>query len=584
MPRYILLLVIIAFTFSCSERKSPNVILILTDDQGWGDFGFVGNPDVKTPYIDQLAENGTHLTNFYVSAVCSPTRAEILTGRYAVRGGVYSTSAGGERLDLDETTIAEVFKSNGYSTAAYGKWHNGMQYPYHPNARGFDDFYGFCSGHWGNYFSPMLERNGQITKGDGYLPDDLTNKGIEFINENRDKPFFLYLPFNTPHSPMQVEEDAWKKWRDLELSSENDFRHKENIIHTRAAYAMIENIDQNVGRIVKHLDENNLLESTIILFLTDNGPNGWRWNGNLKGIKGSVDEGGLKTPLLIQWTGVIEANKQISQLASGLDILPTLVEMANLQYEFTKELDGISLYPFLIGRKENQERTIINYWREKTSVRNNRFRLSHDGELFDIQNDPKQYIDVSDTYPKEFENMMKEKEKWRANVLNELPKKDQRLFPVGHRDFRYTQLPARDASFSGSIERSNRWPNCSFLTNWISTEDSIFWEIDVLESGDFEVDIYYTIKSDNVGSVIQLSGGLNSKVEKSIDQPHDPDLFGDEYDRVPRGESLVKDFKKEFMGRITLVKGQQQLVLKTAELIENRSIDFRLLDLKRIDN
>jgi len=142
--------------------EHPNVIIILSDDQGWGDLGLQGNTNINTPNIDALSATGATLNNFYVCAVCSPTRAELLTGRYHFRGGVYSTGGGGERLDLDETTIAELFQKAGYSTAAYGKWHNGMQYPYHPNGRGFSDYYGFCSGHWGNYHSPMLEHNGRF--------------------------------------------------------------------------------------------------------------------------------------------------------------------------------------------------------------------------------------------------------------------------------------------------------------------------------------------------------------------------------------------------------------------------------------
>ena len=185
-----------------SQRTNkPNIVIILTDDQGWGDLGITGNTNLATPNIDAIAKNGVMFDHFYASPVCSPTRAELLTGRYFPRLGVYSTSSGGERLNLNETTIAEVFKEAGYATAAYGKWHNGMQPPYHPNARGFDDFYGFCSGHWGNYHSPMLEHNGEIVQGEGFIIDDLTNQGLDFINRNKERPFFLYLPYNTPHSP-----------------------------------------------------------------------------------------------------------------------------------------------------------------------------------------------------------------------------------------------------------------------------------------------------------------------------------------------------------------------------------------------
>ena len=201
------LFVFLCFAVGNLFAQQPNVVIILTDDQGWGDLSMQGNTNLQTPNIDRLAKEGVTFEHFYVSPVCSPTRAEILTGRYSVRSGVYSTSMGGERIDLDEILMPEIFKKAGYETAAYGKWHNGMQPPYHPNARGFDDYYGFASGHWGNYFSPMLEHNGQTVKGEGFLPDDLTDHAIDFVRKNRKKPFFLYLPLNTPHSPMQVPDE-----------------------------------------------------------------------------------------------------------------------------------------------------------------------------------------------------------------------------------------------------------------------------------------------------------------------------------------------------------------------------------------
>jgi arylsulfatase A-like enzyme len=224
----IICIFILGFLINCqsvTENESrPNIILILTDDQGWGDLSINGNQDLLTPNIDQLAFDGVRFDRFYVSPVCSPTRAEILTGRHHVRTGVYDVSKGGERIDLDEELISEVFKNNGYKTAAYGKWHNGMQAPYHPNTRGFDDFYGFCSGHWGNYFNPLLEHNGELVRGEGFIIDDFTNRGLEFIEYNKENPFFLYLPFNTPHSPMQVPDKFWKKFEAKSLIQSGDSR------------------------------------------------------------------------------------------------------------------------------------------------------------------------------------------------------------------------------------------------------------------------------------------------------------------------------------------------------------------------
>ena len=375
------------FIWSCQIQKNnpPNVILIISDDQGWGDLSLNGNLDLTTPNIDRLGETGVQFDRFYVSPVCSPTRAEILTGRHHVRGGVFSTSRGGERLDIDEETMAEVFKTAGYQTAAYGKWHNGMQAPFHPNSRGFDDFYGFCSGHWGNYFNPLLEHNGNMVRGNGFIIDDLTQHGIDFIEKNKNQPFFLYLPYNTPHSPMQVPDRFWKKYKDKKLSqigSEGPPKNQNQIDHTRAALAMCENIDWNVGRIIEHLKNSDLLEKTIVIYLSDNGPNGNRWNGNMKGRKGSTDEGGVRSPMIINWSGKIPKGKIINQIASGIDLLPTLKDLTGIKSQPKKPMDGISLQPLIMEKNPSWEnRNIYNYWRGKLSLRNQNYRLDYQGQL-----------------------------------------------------------------------------------------------------------------------------------------------------------------------------------------------------------
>jgi len=222
MSRFLLAL---ALCVAVEAAPRPNVLVILTDDQGWGDLSLHGNTNLSTPNLDRLAREGAQFEQFYVCPVCSPTRAEFLTGRYHPRGGVYSTSAGGERLDLDERTIADVFRAAGYATGAFGKWHNGMQYPYHPNGRGFAEYYGFCSGHWAHYFSPMLEHNGEIVKGEGFVVDDFTDKAMAFMERSKaaGEPFFAYLPYNTPHSPMQVPDEFWDKFSNKELA----MRHRE---------------------------------------------------------------------------------------------------------------------------------------------------------------------------------------------------------------------------------------------------------------------------------------------------------------------------------------------------------------------
>ncbi len=568
---------------SIDKERRPNIVLIVTDDQGWGDLSRNGNKNLQTPNVDALAAQGVSFENFYVQPVCSPTRAELLTGRYFLRTGVYETSAGGERINTDETTLADLLKREGYRTAAYGKWHSGMQPPYHPNSRGFDDFYGFASGHWGNYFSPMLEHNGRLVKGKGFLPDDLTDKGLAFIEKHQEDPFFLYLPYNTPHSPMQVPDEYWNRFKDVDLESTYEGEEEEDINFTKAALAMVENIDTNVGRITNKLKELALEENTIVVFLSDNGPNGWRYNGGMRGKKGATDEGGVRSPFFIQWKGVIPAGKSVSQIASSIDLLPTLSELVSLDPKTNKPIDGKSLHPLINGTAKNwPPRLLFNHWNGKTSVRSQQYRLDHENRLYHIFKERGQQTDVSEHVPKMTDSLKRAKTAWLASMNPLSAESDTRAFTLGHPEATYTQLPARDGIPYGNIKRSNRWPNDSYFTHWKSIKDSISWDIEVLEKGNFEVTLYYACKAENAGVGLMLTHG-KSMLGTRLREAHDPPLIGAENDRVPRGESYVKAFKAFHMGTIPLNKGRHPMTLKALAFSGKEAIEVRLLQFKRVD-
>ena len=568
---------------ACFASTKPNVVVILTDDQGWGDLSLNGNSDLSTPNIDSLASDGARFERFFVCPVCSPTRAEFLTGRYHVRGGVYSTSAGGERLNLDEITIADTFKSAGYTTGAFGKWHNGMQYPYHPNGRGFDEFYGFCSGHWGDYFSPPFDLNGKIVKGNGFCIDDFTDKAINFIESSNKSeiPFFAYLPYNTPHSPMQVPDKWWNKFKKKEIKRRNRDPRREDIDHIRCALAMCENIDWNVGRILNKIDELKISKNTIVIFFHDNGPNGVRWNNGMKGRKGSTDEGGVRSPLLVRWPDHISRGIRINQIASAMDLLPTLADFAKIPIISKNRLDGKSLKPLLFEQQTPwKERTLINYWKGKVSARTQSYRLDNFGRLYDMNNDPGQQVDISKLSPKLTKKLLDQVEDWKKNVLSELGK-DERSFIIGHPNYRWTQIPARDGTPKGAIKRSGRFPNCSYFSNWKNTKDKITWDCEVGASGIYEVSIHYALEEENKGTVIRLSHN-NSKIEYKFIKSHEVPVRGQENDRVKRRESYVKDFKEIKIGKINLTKGKGELALQALEIPGNESIEFRLLMLEKV--
>ncbi len=561
-------------------EERPNVLVILTDDQGWGDISLNGNTNISTPNIDAIGRDGARFDRFYVCPVCSPTRAEFLTGRYHPRGGVYSTSTGGERLDLDERTIAQLFKAAGYRTAAFGKWHNGSQYPYHPNARGFDEYYGFTSGHWGDYFSAPLEHNGRPVQGKGFIIDDLTDHAIRFVEENHDRPFFMYLPLNTPHSPMQVPDPYWERFRDRELQLRGG--PKEDVNFTRAALAMVENVDWNVGRLMARLKELKLEQNTIVLFFCDNGPNSDRWNGGMKGRKGSTDEGGVRSPLLVRWPAVIKSGRLVTQITGAIDLLPTLTDLCNVPVVGTKQLDGRSVKGLLTGETPAlPERTLFSTWSGKVSARTQQFRLDDRGQLYDMLTDPEQTTNVADKFPSVAAEMKSQVAEFRSSVLAEL-EPDNRPFPIGHNDYFITSLPARDGRGHGKVERSARAPNCSYFTKWSSTEDRITWDVEVLNEGDYSVEILYACPREDLGSEFELRFGHDVLLGKVTDS-HNPPARGNEHDRVPRdSESLVKDFKAWDVGTIHLSQGTGQLTLQATKVAGKQVMEVRGLILHRV--
>jgi len=566
-----------ARSFAAEKAAKPNVVIILADDQGWGDLGINGNTNLRTPHIDSLARQGALLERFYVCPVCAPTRAEFLTGRYHSRGGVRGVSTGQERLNTDERTLAETFKAAGYATGAFGKWHNGSQWPYHPNARGFEEYYGFTSGHWGEYFDPPLEHNGEFVRGRGFIADDLTEHALAFIKQNQARPFLCYLPFNTPHSPFCVPDEYWDRFKDKPIALRGGDGEKENIPVTRAALALCENIDWNVGRVLHRLDELRIADNTIVIYFSDNGPNSRRWNGGMKGIKASTDEGGVRAPFFIRWPGRIKPGTSVPEIAGAIDLLPTLASMAGVPRVGTKPLDGKDISPLLFGTADKRpERMIFSHQNGKVSVRTQQYRLDDRGDLFDMMADPGQTTDIAKQQPGITEKLSRAVSAWRAEVLPTA--RDERPYPVGFAEFPMTPLPARDGIPHGHVERSANAPNCSYFVNWTSVDDSMTWDIAVNTTGNYEVAVHYTCPEADAGSTIELSFN-GSKLPGKVSPAWNPPLL-DKQDRVPRrGESIMKEFHPLKLGTMRLEKGNGRLTLRALQIPGKQVMDMRLVTL-----
>ena len=571
--------------------QKPNVVIFLADDAGWGDYSRNGNTQVNTPNIDSIARDGVTLDRFYVCPVCSPTRAEFLTGRYHPRTGVYGVSTGQERMNLDEKTIADAFRAAGYATGAFGKWHNGSQWPYHPKARGFDEYFGYTSGHWGEYFDPPLEHNGRPVRGKGYIVDVCTDQAIAFIERNKAQPFFCYVPFTTPHSPWAVPEEYWQRLKDKPTSQRASNPKQENLDHTRCALAMLENQDWNVGRLLKKLDERNLDEQTIVLYFSDNGPNTARWTGGMRGRKGSTDEGGIRSTCFIRWPTKLPAGRVVPQITGAIDLLPTLLALAGVERVGDKPLDGRDLSPLMMDKDSDwPERMIFSTWGGRVSVRTQTHRLDDQGRLYDMLADSGQTKAINDGQPDLAARLTEAVAKWRREVIdpNKAPRAvrggvDPRPIPVGYREFPRTWLPARDGQPHGSVRRSASAPNSSYFVNWTNTEDSLIWQIDVNTPGRYEVEIMYTCPDADIGSTIELTFHDN-RLRGKIEPAWDPPLYTNQ-DTLPRppAESSMKEFRPLKLGTIRLEKGTGPLTLRAIEIPGNQVMHLRSLTLTLLE-
>jgi arylsulfatase A-like enzyme len=582
---------------AASAPKQPNIVVLLADDSGWGDYSSTGNTNLKTPNIDSIARAGANLDRFYVCPVCAPTRAEFLTGRYHSRGGVKGVSTGLERLNLDEKTVADAFKAAGYATGAFGKWHNGSQWPYHPNARGFEEYYGFTSGHWGEYFDPPLEHNGEFVRGKGFISDDLTNHALEFIEKHKEGRFFCYLPFNTPHSPFCVPDEYWNRHQGNPVGMRGRDGAAEELDATRCVLAMMENLDWNVGRVLRKLDELKLANDTIVIYFSDNGPNTWRWNGGMKGKKGMTDEGGVRSVCYLRWPGHIKEGARVTPISGAIDLLPTLVSLAGIKRVGDKPLDGRNLTPLLTGQAVAwPDRTIFSHFGGNVSARTQQYRLDNAGALFDMAADPEQKKDIAAENPEVAGKLKTAVAKWRSEVFGDgavaasgkakgKGKKkdagsemDERPCPVGYPEFPMTPLPARDGVPVGGVKRSAGAPNCSYFVNWKSLDDSMVWNVDVHTAGEYEAVIYYTCPPADAGSTVELS--LNgSKLSGKVAPGWDPPLI-DNQDRVPRqAESIMKEFHALSLGAMHLEKGRGPLTLRALSIPGKSVMDVRLVTL-----
>ncbi len=379
---------------------------------------------------------------------------------------------------------------------------------------------------------------------------------------------------------MQVPDEYWDRFKakDIQPDPAEQNAKQQILDHTRAALAMCENIDANVGRLLRHLESTNLASNTIVVYLSDNGPNGHRFNGGMRGKKGSTFEGGLRSPCLIRYPESISPGTKVSQVTAAIDLLPTLAELAGLKLHSPQPIDGLSFAPLLRGQSIKwPARSIFSTWNKQASVRTNRWRMQADGQLYDVQDDPRESTDVAKANPDVRRQLEQELQAFQSTLdksATNLP------FTVGHPDAMYTQLPARDAIPVGGVTRNNRHPNCTYMTTWTSTDDRITWDVDVLAAGKFEIEMYYA--SAGIGSIVELSLG-NTKAVATITDPNQAMETGMEHDRFDRQEGFTKAWKPMKLGTMDLEPGLGTLTLKATKIAGDQVADMRLLMFRRIE-
>ena len=427
----LIVLAVMAFHGDCSRAagQPPNVIVIITDDQGYGEIGAHGNTVIRTPHLDNLSRESVRLTNFHTDPTCSPTRAALLTGRYSTRTGVWHTINGRSLMHPDELTMAEVFKANGYATAMIGKWHLGDNFPFRPQDQGFDHTVCHLGGgvgngpdYWGNdYFDDTYLANGEWKKFDGYCTDVWFREATQFVEANRDKPFFLYLSTNAPHGPYHVADSYSAPYRAAGMPNE-----------MANFYGMISNIDENVGKFRERLGELGLAENTLLIFMTDNGTTaGWidqdakypYFNAGMRGWKGSAWDGGHRVPCFWHWpSGGLAHGHEVPSLTAHIDLLPTMVDLLGLKQPAGPTIDGASLAAPLRGATEESpgDRTLFVHvqrafrppkWKN-SAVMTSRWRLVDGQQLYDMNVDPGQQTDIAIQHPEIVQRLRGEYEVW----------------------------------------------------------------------------------------------------------------------------------------------------------------------------
>ncbi len=575
---YILLLPLaLLLTFSpVYGQRNPNILLIMTDDQGWWDLGVHGNDIISTPVLDELSRESINFSHYYAAPVCSPTRAGMMTGRYHLRTGLYNTRFGGDMIDPEEITIAELLKTKSYTTGLFGKWHLGKYYDYQPNQQGFDEFFGHYHGHIEEYDYPdQLVHNGKPVEARKYVTDLFTDAAMDFIEENREKPFFCYLAYNAPHSPFvvgtshgrQKRGDALvKKYIDQGLSMKN-----------AQIYAMVEIIDFNMKRLLDHLEALDLEDNTIVIFASDNGGVSSHFRAGLRGNKGNVYEGGVRSPLMVRWPAQLKKkNVTVDAMVSHVDLLPTLCDIVDIPIPTDRKIDGKSFLHLLKDTQgESAHEYVYHHWDRyfpnpynTWAVFDGRYKLLNNptpwpknpveqdepfGELYDLKADPGEQNNIARAHPEIVKRLRKAFVDYYDDVTAGREYQPAPI-PIGNPRENPVEIQPSWGKISGdSIQYTFLGYDWDSVDSWQKKGEHIDWNLNVIQSGKYQVSISYGCSIKNAGGTIRISVNdefLDFKVPATPSGDVFTDVMLGEIDIEKGGKVLRAEVEKPSGGEV----------------------------------
>ncbi len=469
----------------------PNVVIVITDDQGYGDLSCHGNPVLKTPQLDRLYAESVRLRDYHVAPTCSPTRAALLTGHWTNRTGVWHTIMGRSLLRENEVTIGDVFTANGYATGMFGKWHLGDNYPFRPEDRGFAEVMRHGGGgvgqtpdYWDNaYFDGTYWHNGKPEAVTGFCTDVFFDYAKRFIKQQHDsgRPFLAYIATNAPHGPMHSPPEFSEPYQNETVEVAN-------------FYGMIANIDENVGKLRRFLSDQGLSRNTIFIFTTDNGTSSGAktFNAGMRGQKGSEYDGGHRVPWFAHWpAGNLVGGRDVRPITAHVDVLPTLIDLCDLEPPPEVQFDGISIAPLLAAATPTDwpDRILVTdsqrladpiKWR-KSAVMTSRWRLINGRQLFDIQSDPQQRSDIAADHPEVVMRLSRFYDDW----WNELAPTfaDAATIHLGHPDHNPTTLTSHDWITTGSTP----WNQAQIRRAINGQQQTGYWNVNIVGEGDYEI-------------------------------------------------------------------------------------------------